>query len=40
MVVAHRPFEVDEEAGLGLVEEGGGAGFTEALVATPEEVTL
>lgn len=40
MVVAHWCLEVDEEAGLGLVEEGGGAGFTEALMATPEEVTL
>ena len=40
MVVAHRHFEVDEEAGLGLVEEGGGAGFTEGLMATPEEATL
>lgn len=39
MVVAHWRLEVDEEAGLGLVEEGG-AGFTEALTATPEEATL
>ena len=40
MVVAHWRLEVNEEAGLGLVEKGGGAGFTEALMATPEEATL
>lgn len=40
MVVAHWHFEVDEEAGLGLLEGGCGAGFTEALMATPEEVTV